>query len=172
MKRPVIAIIAFYFLTFVKGTAQAQKPDAANPASTASTPNADADKQAELNRQLIAEIKQLRLELLRQRIEFQQWKLRQVERELQTAQAEQQRLAEEEQATQHALAELGNTSDGSGEIESLKKELTGSRSEKLRARRQGANQRAADLTTQLNQEDEQLRQLTLRLKAEIGGTGR
>lgn len=166
MKRSVIAIIAFYLLTFVAGTAQAQKPDAANPARTASTSNTDAEKQAELNRQLISEIKQLRLDLLQQRIEFQQWKLRQIERELQAAQAEQQGLAMEERAMQHVLAELGNASNAPGEIEYLKNEMTGSRTEKLRARQQPVNQCVAELTVQLSREETQLRQLIEQMKAE------
>lgn len=160
MKRIIIGLIAFCFFTLAiaAGTASAQ------------TPGVQAETQAALNRQLLAEIKQLHLDLLRQRLEFQQWKLRQIERELQTAQAEQQRLAEEELAMQQVLADLSNAPNGLAEIEYLKKELTGSRTEKLRAGQQPVNLRVAELTEQLSREETQLRQLAGRLKAETNKT--
>ncbi|MEP7341689.1 MAG: hypothetical protein ABI977_28410, partial [Acidobacteriota bacterium] len=159
MKRSIIALIAFCFFTLAiaSGTASAQ------------TPGSQADPQAAMNRQLLAEIKQLRLDLLRQRLEFQQWKRQQIERELQSARAEQQRLAEEEEAMQQELAELNNTSGGQSELELLKAELTGNR-KRLLAHQQPVHQRVAELTAQLNQEDMQLSQLTQRLKTETDGT--
>jgi DNA repair ATPase RecN len=141
-------------------------------AQTPERPTGNAEDQTALNRQLMAEIKQLRLDLLQQSLEFQQWKLKQIESELQTAQSERQRLEEEERALQHELVELSTASEGQGEFETLKTELTGNRARKRLARHQPVNQLVAELTEQVNQEETRLHQLTERLRIESGKAAR
>lgn len=165
MKKAMLSLIGLclFALMAATGFAQAQTPE---------RPGGNAELQTALNQQLVAEIKQLRLELLRQSLEFQQWKLKQIERELQTAQAEQQRLEEEERAIQQELAALSTASESQGELELLKAELTGNLAQKQLSRRQPANQRVDELTLQAKQEGIRLRQLTERLKIEAGHAAR
>jgi chromosome segregation ATPase len=162
MKRLMISLIGLCLFALVTASGRVQ----------AQTPEPDGENQAALNRQLMAEIKQLRVELLRQSLELQQWKLKQIERELQTAQAEQQGLEKEERAMQQELAVLSTISEGQGELELLKAELNGYLAQKRLARRPPVNQRVDELTEQVNQEQARLRQLTERLKIETGRAAR
>lgn len=151
MKRTGIILFCAVWLTFA-GAALAQ------------TPNNETQSQAAATRQLLVEINALRRELLQQAIEFQQWKLNQINRELQQVQTEQQRLAEEEQWLQQEINELTAASDGKSELETLKNELAGERTQKLRNRQQPLHERATELTGQANKEEQRLRQLTDKLK--------
>lgn len=152
MKRSIIFLICCCWIALAIG-AQAQ------------TPANETQQQAAINRQLMAEVKSLRRELLQQAIEFQQWKLQHVTRELQQAQSEQQRLAGEEQLLQIELNELAVSSNGNGELETLKADLV-PRSQRLRGRQQPANDRVSELSEQFAKEEKRLRQLTDQLKAE------
>lgn len=165
MKQAMSSLISLCLAALMAagGFAQAQTPE---------RPKGNAENQTLLNRQLMAEIRQLRLELLQQSLELQQWKLKQIERQLQTAQTEQQRLEEEERAVQQELAALSTISEGLGEVELLKAELTGNLAQKRLARRPPVNQRVDELTEQANQEQTRLRQLTERLKSETGQAAR
>lgn len=120
------------------------------------------------NQQLVAEIRQLRLELLRQKLEFQAWKTQQIERELQQAQAEQQRLDEEAQRLHEELAALSLTTEGQAEAETLKTELTGERMQRLRARQQPVSDRVAELNAKFQQEETRLKQFVRQLKNATG----
>ncbi len=132
----------------------------------AQTPAGEAQQQAAINRQLLSEIKTLRRELLQQAVEFQQWKLDQITRDLQQAQTEQQRLFHEEQLVQQEINELAAASDGQSELETLRSELSGERTQKLRNRQQPLAERVSTLSEQVQKEEKRLRQLADKLKAE------
>ncbi|MFN0110594.1 MAG: hypothetical protein ACKVZH_17190 [Blastocatellia bacterium] len=130
----------------------------------AQTPTSETQQQAAINRQLLTEIKSLRRELLQQAVEFQQWKLDQITRDLQQAQTEQQRLFHEEQLVQQEINELAAASDGQSELETLRSELSGERTQKLRIRQQPLAERVNTLTEQVQKEEKRLRQLADKLK--------
>lgn len=130
----------------------------------AQTPTSETQQQAAINRQLLTEIKSLRRELLQQAVEFQQWKLDQITRDLQQAQTEQQRLFHEEQLVQQEINELAAASDGQSELETLRSELSGERAQKLRNRQQPLAERVSTLTEQVQKEEKRLRQLADKLK--------
>jgi hypothetical protein len=153
MKRSIIALVCAVWLALPWG-AQAQ------------TPASEAQQQAAVNRQLLTEIKSLRRELLQQAVEFQQWKLDLITRELQQAQAEQQRLLHEGQLLQQEINELAAASDSKNELEALRSELAGERTQKLRSRQQPLDERVSTLTEQAQKEEKRLRQLADKLKAE------
>ena len=115
--------------------------------------------------QLVAEIRQLRLELLRQKLEFQAWKTREIERELQQAQAEQQQLEEEERRLQEEWAALSLATEGQAEVETLKTEISGERLQRLRARQQPVSDRVAELNAKFQQEETRLKQFMRQLKS-------
>lgn len=149
-------IITFFFILWFAFALVAQ----------AQTPAGEAQQQAAINRQLLSEIKTLRRELLQQAVEFQQWKLDQINRELQQAQTEQQRLFQEGQLLQQEINELAAASDGQNEIETLRSDLSGERTQKLQRRQQPLDERVDVLTEQARKEEKHLRQLTDKLKAE------
>ncbi len=153
MKRSFIALFCAVWFAFTLVT-------------KAQTPTTEAVQQAALNRQLMVEIKTLKRELLQQAVEFQQWKLDQINRELQKAQTEQQRLAYEGQLLQQEINELTVASDGQSELETLRTELTGERTQKLLNRQQPIAERVSALAEQAQKEEKRLRQLTDKLKAE------
>jgi chromosome segregation ATPase len=116
-------------------------------------------------RQLSEEMKRLRLEVVRQGIEFQEWKVKQLERELQPLLGEQQRLEEQERLIQQRIAELNQQSsevakaDEVGEEESARNELTEKALKRLQEKRQPAGERSAELSEQLKREQQRLREL-------------
>lgn len=152
--KPFTIAIAGFCLFALTTAGRAQSSTSVKPAS----PDAEATVQSDANRQLIAEIQQLRLELLRQCIEFQQWKLNQIERELHLAQSEQQRLISEERQTQQELNEVSVPITGEGEL--LKAALTGDHRQKRLAHLQSVDQQVDELSERLRQEEGRLRQLT------------
>ena len=157
MKRSIIALCCALWLALALN-AEAQ------------TPVGEAQQQATLNRQLLVEIKTLRRELLQQAVEFQQWKLDQINRELQQVQTEQQRLFQEGQLLQQEINELAAASNGQNEIEALRSELSGERTQKLQRRQQPLDERVSVLAEQARKEEKRLRQLTDKLKAESART--
>jgi hypothetical protein len=128
-------------------------------------PSQSAVDQAALFKQVSAELKQLRLEMLEQAIEFQNWKIQRLEAELQPIQIERQRLGEEEQFISQHLAELeklaGNASE---EVEAVKAVYTEKRSKEVLSKRQLVMQREAELTEQLAKEQQRLQELTGKAK--------
>jgi len=153
MKRSIIALLCVLWLALAL-SAQAQ------------TPVSESQQQAALNRQLLAEIKFLRRELLEQAIEFQRWKLEQINRELEKAQTEQAQLLHQEQLLQQELNELAVVSDNNNELEALRTELAGEQSQKLRRLQQPVGERVNTLTVQAQKEEKRLVQLTDKMKAE------
>ncbi len=122
-------------------------------------------EQSPTSQQLVAEIRQLRIELLRQKLEFQAWKTQQIERELQQAQAEQQRLDEEEQRIQQELVALSGATEGQAEVETLKAELSDEQLPRLRARQQPVSDRVNELNAKFRQEETRLNQLIGQLQS-------
>jgi hypothetical protein len=130
-----------------------------------------------LRRQFESELRKLRLELLQQSLEFQQWKIKQLERDAQQAALEQQRLLHEENSLQQALAELLQQlsnlptagSGQTGELEAMKVELNDRELPRLRAMRPAIDQRVSELTDALRREEIRQRDLQKqanRLKSE------
>ncbi|MCI0392166.1 MAG: hypothetical protein MOB07_25830 [Acidobacteria bacterium] len=95
MKRSIRAIMAFCLPALLL-----------TPGAITARPTPAADDQAILVKQMAAEIKRLRLEVIEQAIEFQNWKLKRLEGELLVTQREQQRLRELESSIQLQLAGL------------------------------------------------------------------
>lgn len=128
-------------------------------------PSQSAVDQAALFKQVSAEVKQLRLEMLEQAIEFQNWKIQRLEAELQPIQLERQRLGEEEQSISQHLAELeklaGNASE---EVEAVKAAYTEKRAKEVLSKRQLVMQREAELTEQLAKEQQRLQELSVKAK--------
>jgi chromosome segregation ATPase len=131
----------------------------------AQSPGGETQPPNELTRQLLLEVKNLRLELLQQRVEFQQWKLNQIERELQLARAEQERLDEEGREIARELAAIPGSADEQKEGESLRAEA-GGQLRKLQSRQAPIRERVAELSAQHNREETRMRQLAAQLKAE------
>ena len=111
---------------------------------------------------LLLEILQLRMELHRQGVEFQDWKIRHIENELQQAGAEARRLSEEERAL---IDELNAPEGEPGESGSRKEEITGSELPRLRELRSAQEQRVSQLSGWLARE-QQRRQALEQLAAE------
>jgi len=122
-------------------------------------------------RQLTAEVHKLRAELLQQQLEFQEWKLNQLARELQQLRAEQQRWADEERSLEQELAALDGAAaptapDAVSEAQA-QRTATGARTQRPRARQGPLQERLAELTAQWQQEEtrrQQLAQQAERLK--------
>ncbi len=125
-----------------------------------------------LRRQFESELRKLRLELLQQSLEFQQWKIKQLERDAHQAGLEQQRILHEENSLQQELTELSqqlNSSPGAGsgqtgELEAMKKELNDQELPRLRAMRPAIDQRVSELTDALRREE--IRQRDLQKQAD------
>lgn len=116
-------------------------------------------KQLDATAQLLAEVKKLRMELLQQSIEFQQWKLRQIERELQQAQSENDRLANQVGGVEQEVAALA--AEPGKESESFREENL-RQLQQLQSHQQPVRERIAALTAERNREETRLRQLSAR----------
>jgi hypothetical protein len=123
------------------------------------------EPQAELTKQLLLEVKKLRIELLQQRVEFQQWKLNLIEREWQLARSEQERLDEEGREIARELAAIPASADEQKEGESLRAEA-GGQLRKLQTLQSPVRERVAELSAQHSREETQMRQLATQLNVE------
>ena len=141
----------------------------ATSARTASAP--DADDQAVRFTQMAAEIKRLRSEIIEQALEFQAWKLRQLERELLSTQSELQHLREMESNVQQQIAELEqhtshDLSSGAervGEMEIIKAAYTEDSLKPIQLKQQPLADREAELREEISRE--KTRQQELQQKA-------
>ncbi len=109
---------------------------------------------------LQSEVRQLRRELVQQRIEFQQWKIEQLETALKTAKEEREKLEAEERAVQQALTEASAT-DGD-EVASFRTELIETTLKKLRTQQASEQQRESELQQKLAREQTVLQDFTKR----------
>lgn len=109
---------------------------------------------------LQTEVRRLQLELIQQRIEFQQWKIEQLETALKDAKEVRETLEAEERAAHQALNDASAT-DGD-ETASYRTELSEITLKKLRVQQTSAQQRESDLQQKLLQEQTSLQELTKR----------
>jgi len=170
MKRPICLaqIICLMVLTAMGGLAQSQLTRSnVSPGGLTPPPsqNEGLNQPAPLQ-QLSLEVKTLRLELHKLQVELQQVKVAQLERELQQAQADARRLAtqgnalnQEVAAFDHHLSQLELTADERKEVEANKAELLGGSLETLRAEQRAAAQREAEVSKQLEREQQRLEEL-------------
>ena len=161
MKRSIITAMTVGLLAFVTmaGWADGQ------------VPNQSAESQAAQLQQISAELRRLKLEVIQQAIEFQNWKIMRLERELQPIQNERQRLGEQEQAITQLGAELNNhagnatpVQDAVGEIEAIRAAFIEKGLKELSLKQQLAAQRETELSEQLEQERQRLQELVERGK--------
>lgn len=153
-----IALSLFAFIILIQ-IAQSQ------PITPANWENPVAEVQAEL--------KALRLELLQQRIEFQEWKIKQLDGDLQCILKEQQQFQEHAQAISRQIAELDaqaaeplvSQRDTIDERQAMKTALRDEEMRHIQAQLQPLSERAAELHRQLNQEQLVLQELLEKAKA-------
>lgn len=156
MKRTFCTLLALALLALLllSATAAAQNAPAAD------------DRAAQL-RQMAAEIKQLRLEIVEQASEFQAWKLKQLERELLVIQSELQRLRELEGNLQQrlvALAQHANHDPASGaeplsELAIVKATHTEDGLKPIQLKQQPLAEREAELKEEISREKMRLQEL-------------
>ncbi|HEX4947532.1 MAG TPA: hypothetical protein VFZ34_12760 [Blastocatellia bacterium] len=142
MKQPFILLVMFCVVVAVSATAQPVKPDALTALQT--------------------EVRQLRRELVQQRIEFQQWKIEQLETALRAAKDERNTLESEERAVHQALTEPGSAEGD--EATNFRAELTENTLRKLQTRQAAAQQRETELQEKLTREQTILQSLEKRLR--------
>jgi predicted nucleic acid-binding Zn-ribbon protein len=168
MQRAINTVLTIGLLVFMAVVGLAQTPPAA--------PGQEAENPAVLLQQLRAEVKKCRLEVVEQGIEFQQWKIKQLEREFQRVQSERQRLGEQEQSINQRIAELDSYAASAGpgqegEVEESKaiKATISKGLKKLQTQQQPISEREAELAELLGQEQQRLEELLKKarqLKAE------
>ena len=155
MKKSILTAMTVGFLTFMTMSGRAH----------AQAPNQGAENQAALLQQTSDELRRLRLEVIEQAIEFQDWKIMRLERELRPIRDELRRLGEREQAITQLVADLNNhrantspDQEALEEIEAAKATYTEKGLKKLSIKRQLAAQRESELTEQLEQERRRLQE--------------
>ena len=155
MKKSILTAMTVGLLAFITMAGRAHAQD----------PNQGAENQAALLQQTSAELRRLRLEVIEQAIEFQNWKIMRLERELQPIQDELRRLSEREQAITQLVADLNNHRTNTSpaqeeleEIEAAKAAYTEKGLKKLSIKRQLAAQRETELTEQLEHERRRLQE--------------
>jgi hypothetical protein len=155
MKKYIVTATTVGFLTFMTMSGRVH----------AQAPNQSAGTQAAMLQQTSAELRRLRLEVIEQAIEFQNWKIMRLERELRPIHDELRRLSEREQAITQLVADLNNhrtntSSDQEAleEIEAAKAAYTEKGLKKLSIKRQLATQRETELTEQLELERRRLQE--------------
>lgn len=131
-----------------------------------SSAQSDPTDVAALKQQFKSEIGSLRAELLQQGIEFQEWKIKQLERELQSIKTERERLGETEMNIRRRLADIEQSiaAGASGEQEGMKTELNGTHLQGVRNKTQPLVEQETELQKQLEQEQQQLQVLQTKLK--------
>ena len=121
---------------------------------------------AALRQQLTTEVRSLRTDLLRQGIDFQEWKIKQLTRELQRLKTERERWEETEMSLRRQIAnvEQNLATGASDEQEGMKAELNGTHLRGVRNKSQPLVEQEAELHKQLEQEQQQLLALQTKLK--------
>jgi hypothetical protein len=127
-------------------------------AATAAAQTPETDKIIALQ----TEVRKLRLELVQQRIEFQQWKIAQLESDLKRVREEREKAEAEERAVQQAIAEA--RTDEQEEIVSPKTELIETSLKQAQARQAAGQHRETELQEKLAREQSVLQQLAARAK--------
>lgn len=122
---------------------------------------------ATIQSQFKTELRSVREEMLQQGIAFQEWKIKQLERELRHLTIERGQLAESEQVILRQLSEVEKSIEPSvqsegqsfGEQEGMKAELSGSRLQGVRTRQKPLQEQEDALQSQLHEERQQLQSL-------------
>jgi chromosome segregation ATPase len=119
-----------------------------------------------LKQHLGTELKSLRTELLQQSIEFQEYKIKQLERELQRLKTERDQLDETEMKIRRQLTQVEQSiaAGSSDEQEGMKAELNGPLLESVRRKTQPLGEQETELLKQLAHEQNQLQSLQTKLK--------
>jgi hypothetical protein len=164
MKQTIVTTVLFSLLVLqaFAETAQAQTAASAN----------ETESVAALRREFAAELRKLRLELVQQCLEFQQWKIRQLERDLEQVNSEQQRLVLEENSLRQEIAELAkqlsnmpnSEPEQTSGLEAVKTQLNERELPRLQAARPAVEQRVFELTEQLRREETRQRDLQQQAK--------
>lgn len=142
MKQPFFLLVFFCIVAVTAAVAQPTKPD---PLATLQT-----------------EVRQLRLELIQQRIEFQQWKIEQLEAILRAIKDERVKLESEERAVHQALTEPG-AAEGD-ETTNYRTELSETALRKVQTRLTTEQQRETEWQEKLTREQSTLQTLMKRLQ--------
>ena len=122
------------------------------------------------------EIEKLRLEVLQQGIEFQAWKIRQLEKEALRVQQQRANLDEQDQLLRQQLAGLdavsgdSSAADQAGELQAIKTELSDNRRKQLDEERGGIAKLESEVAEQLRLEKNRLQELLIRAKKLRGGS--
>jgi chromosome segregation ATPase len=121
-----------------------------------------------LRQQFKTELTSLRTEMLQQGIDFQEWKIKQLERESQRLNAERGQLEEAEQSLLRQLAAVEQSlqqsdAPSNSEHEGMKNKLNGTHLQGIRNKRQPLDQQWGELQAQLQQEHQQLQTLQKKL---------
>jgi chromosome segregation ATPase len=142
----------------------------------------EAEAVAALRAQFTRELTGVRAEMLQQGVEFQEWKIRQLERELERVETDDRRLEEAEQGILRQLAEVeqsipprGEPSAGPearalGEQEGAKAELSGTHLKGVQSRRQPLAEQASEIRAQLREEQQRLQEMRKKLR-QLKGEG-
>ena len=168
MKRSIITTVTVGLLAFVTMAGRAQSQ----------SPNQSAESQAAQLQQISAELRRLRLEVIQQAIELQNWKIKRLEQKLHSIQSHRRRLSEQEQAINQLNAEFNNhvgpVQETVEEIEAIKAAYTEKGLKELSIKRQRIAQRETELSERLEQERQRLQELVERgkqLRVEVGVGG-
>ncbi|HZS04172.1 MAG TPA: hypothetical protein VFD58_05000 [Blastocatellia bacterium] len=152
MKRSICILLVITLLAPLQATTVARTAPAA-------------DDPADALKRMAAEIRQLRLEVIEQAIEFQQWKLTHLEREMLAVRSEQQRLRELESSIQQQLAGLAPSAghdpgaEQMGELEIVKATHTEDGLKPIQLKLQALAEREARLSEEISRENTRLQEL-------------
>ncbi|MBS1808753.1 MAG: hypothetical protein JST84_11220 [Acidobacteria bacterium] len=153
-----ITLLLFAFITFIQSVQSQPNPPANEGNTTAAVQS---------------ELKKLRFEMLQQRIEFQEWKIKQLDRDLQRVLNEQQQLQDQAQAISRQIAELDAQApepiapqpNAIEERQAMKSALQDEELKRIQVKLQPLNERASELNSQINQEQTVLQELHTKTKA-------
>jgi chromosome segregation ATPase len=147
-------------------------------------PEGEAETLAAVRTQFKAEVAGLRAEMLQQGVEFQEWKIKQLERELRRVEADDRGLEEAEQSVLRQIAEVEQgiaqspaqggeprsepSPEGEaralGEQEGARAELRGTHLKGVQSKRQPLAEQAAEIRAQIRDEEQRLQELRKRLQ--------
>lgn len=149
-----LAILTLFCFLALPGKAQAQ--------------TAQPGHQRPSEGEIVSVLKELRLEMLQEGIDFQNWKIKHIERELRLAQDQRRRIEEQQRAIYFRLAEISQRPSGgeetAGDLEAIKADVSDGELKGAQDRLQAIGERVSELTEQLRQEQERLRELQKKLR--------
>ena len=143
---------------------------ASNTKAARTSPTSEVGDQSSLCNQMAAEIKRLHLEIIEQAIEFQNWKLKQLERELLSTQSKLQHLREMESSVQQQIAglepqathDLSSDAESIGELEIVKAAHTEDSLKPIQLKQQPLAEREAEISEEISREKTRLQELRQR----------